>query len=213
MAMARKELCQLNYTLSHHRMMPEEKSFAPPSGVIHFSFCRTRSRARLIAVRNLSQDDFPPETFSPALRLRNYKLKVIDMQITITLRNNHHAKRVSRLFIYRGAASIRATFSFSDPRNSISCIRSLIISAETAQRMLRAFQFITLYCVDPAFTFRAKGYVGFIFAEEICVGVVFESRPGFSWNSNNFLQYLKGNIFWIQNDANLGSDHPRIKMC
>lgn len=88
------------------------------------------------------------------------------MQIAITLRNNHHAKRVSRLFIYRGAGSVRATFSFPDPRNSILWIRSLIIFAENARRMLRAFQFITLYCVDPAFTFNAKGYVGFTFSEK-----------------------------------------------
>lgn len=134
-------------------------------GVIHFSFCRTRSRARLIAVRNLSQDDFPLQNFGPALRLWNYKLKVIDMQIAITPRNNHHAKRVSRLFIYRGAGSVRATFSFPDPRNSISCIRSLIIFAEITQRMLRAFQFITLYCVDPGIFFLKRGIY---FSKEIC---------------------------------------------
>lgn len=160
MAMARKELCQLNYTLSHHRMMPG-KSFTLPRGVIHFSLCRTRFRARLIHPCATFPKMIFLRHFWPVLRLRNYKLKVIDMQIAITLRNNHHAKRVPGLFIYWGAASVRATFSFPDPRNSILCSRSLIIFAETAPS-------ISIYHALlrwPGIYFLKGGaYVGFIYA-------------------------------------------------
>lgn len=96
MVMARKELCQLNYIAASSH--DAGKKFTLPWGVIHFALCRTRFRAGLTPVRNLFQDDFPQKLLEN--RLQNYKLKVIDMQITITLGNNHHAKRVFCLFIY-----------------------------------------------------------------------------------------------------------------